>query len=80
VNGVAKLKQEIVRGICHAVNGVDRRILKRMRTTLRTDICDGFAIMDSGNPENFDSLPADQRAKILCWTSNSSDCFIDEIP
>jgi len=34
-------------------------------TSIGRFVTNKFAIMDSGNPKNFDSLPADQRAKIL---------------
>ena len=34
-------------------------------TSIGRFVTNKFAIMDNGNPKNFDSLPADQRAKIL---------------
>ena len=34
-------------------------------TSIGRFVTNKFAIMDDGNPKNFDSLPADQRAKIL---------------
>ncbi|WP_426143217.1 HNH endonuclease family protein [Pseudomonas sp. DWP3-1-2] len=34
-------------------------------TSIGRFVTNRFAIMDNGNPKNFDSLPADQRAKIL---------------
>jgi hypothetical protein len=34
-------------------------------TSIGRFVTNKFAIMDSGNPKNFDSLPADQQAKIL---------------
>ncbi len=34
-------------------------------TSIGRFVTSKFAIMDNGNPKNFDSLPADQRAKIL---------------
>ncbi|MEN6643456.1 MAG: DUF262 domain-containing protein [Armatimonadia bacterium] len=51
-NKVAKDKFEVLDG--------QQRI-----TSIGRFITNKFAIMDSGNPKNFDSLPADQRAKIL---------------
>jgi uncharacterized protein with ParB-like and HNH nuclease domain len=34
-------------------------------TSVGRFVTNKFAIMDNGNPKNFDSLPADQQAKIL---------------
>ena len=50
-NKVAKDKFEVLDG--------QQRI-----TSIGRFITDKFAIMDNGNPKNFDSLPADQQAKI----------------
>lgn len=51
-NKVAKDKFEVLDG--------QQRI-----TSIGRFVTSKFAIMDNGNPRNFDSLPADQRAKIL---------------
>ena len=54
-NKVAKDKFEVLDG--------QQRI-----TSIGRFVTNKFAIMDNGNPKNFDSLPADQQAKI--WDSN----------
>jgi hypothetical protein len=51
-NKVAKDKFEVLDGQ-QRITSIGRFVTKK------------FAIMDSGNPKNFDSLPADQQAKIL---------------
>ena len=51
-NGVAEDKFEVLDG--------QQRI-----TSIGRFVTNKFAIMDNGNPKNFDSLPADQQAKIL---------------